>query len=139
MQQGQQDADGLLLVPAKYHGKGQIIDTFTLITPQGKSLAPSYNGVSETSLTGLYVYDSEMPENDILSFADGAVVVSPEDSLLQPFYDDNVRFEKAKADNIDERKLRSPIMTGIAGNIKNYAFKGSRAIFHILKQQIKAR
>ena len=27
MQQGQQDADGLLLVPAKYHGKGQIIDT----------------------------------------------------------------------------------------------------------------
>lgn len=119
--------------------KGQIIDTFTLITPQGKSLAPAYNGVSETSLTGLYVYETEMPEKDILSFADGAVVAAPENSLLQPFYDDNVRFEKAKADNIDERKLRSPIMTGIAGNIKNYAVKGSRAIFHIIKQQIKSR
>ena len=119
--------------------KGQIIDTFTLITPQGKSIAPAYNGVSETSLLGLYAYKGDMPEGDILSFADGAVVASPEDSLLQPFYDDNVRFEKAKEDNIDEKKLRSPIMTGIGGNIRNYAVKGSRAIFHIIRQQIKAR
>ena len=119
--------------------KGQIIDTFTLITPQGKSIAPAYNGVSETSLLGLYAYKGDMPECDILSFADGTVVASPEDSLLQPFYDDNVRFEKAKEDNIDEKKLRSPIMTGIGGNIRNYAVKGSRAIFHIIRQQIKAR
>ncbi len=119
--------------------KDQILGTFTLITPQGKSIAPSYNGVSETSLLGLYTYGKEMPKEDILSFADGAVVSAPEDSLLQPFYNDNVHFEKAKEDNIDENKLKSPIMTGIAGNLKNYAVKGSRAIFHIVKQQIKAR
>lgn len=119
--------------------KGQILDTFTLITPQGKSIAPAYNGVSETSLLGLYAYKGDMPEADILSFADGAVVSAPEDSPLQPFYDDNVKFEKVKEDNVDEKKLRSPIMTGIGGNIRNYAVKGSRAIFHIVKQQIKAR
>ena len=119
--------------------KGQIIDTFTLITPQGKSIAPAYNGVSETSLLGLYAYKGEMPSDDILSFADGAVVAADENSILQPFYEDNVRFEKAKEDNIDEKKLRSPIMTGIGGNLRNYAVTGSRAIFHIIKQQIKAR
>ena len=80
-----------------------------------------------------------MPSDDILSFADGAVVAADENSILQPFYEDNVRFEKAKEDNIDEKKLRSPIMTGIGGNLRNYAVKGSRAIFHIIKQQIKAR
>lgn len=119
--------------------KGQILDTFTLITPQGKSIAPSYNGVSETALLGLYAYKGDMPENDILSFSDGAVVTAPEGSILQPYYEDNVTFEKAKEDNVDEKKLRSPIMTGIGGNIRNYAIKGSRAIFHIIKQQIKAR
>ena len=119
--------------------KGQILDTFTLITPQGKSIAPSYNGVSETSLLGLYAYKGDMPEANILSFADGAVVASPEDSPLQPFYENNVKVREAKADGIDEKKLRSPIMTGIGGNIRNYAVKGSRAIFHIIKQQIKAR
>ena len=80
-----------------------------------------------------------MPEAEIIAFADGAVVSAPDDSLLQPFYEDNVTFEKAKEDNVDEKKLRSPIMTGIGGNIRNYAIKGSRAIFHIIKQQIKAR
>ena len=119
--------------------KGQILDTFTLITPQGKSLAPSYNGVSETSLIGLFLYENDMPAKDILSFADGAVASAPETSLLQPYYEDNVRFEKAKADGVDEKKLKSPIMTGIGGNLRNYAVKGSRAIFHIIKSQLKAR
>ena len=119
--------------------KGQILDTFTLITPQGKPLAPSYNGVSETALMGLYAYEKDMPEKDLLSFADGAVVSAPEDSLLLPFYDNNVKVREAKADGVDEKKLRSPIMTGIAGNLMNYAVKGSRAIFHIVKQQIKSR
>ena len=80
-----------------------------------------------------------MPEKDLLSFADGAVVSAPEDSLLLPFYDNNVKVREAKADGVDEKKLRSPIMTGIAGNLMNYAVKGSRAIFHIVKQQIKSR
>lgn len=119
--------------------KDQILSTFTLITPQGKSLAPSYNGANETSLLGLYTYEKDMPSNDLLSFADGAVVSAPESSILLPFYDDNVKFRTAKEDGVDEKKLKSPIMTGIAGNLGNYATKGLRAVLHIVSSQIKAR
>lgn len=118
--------------------KDQILDTFTLITPQGKSLAPSYNGCSETALLGLFAFKGDVPQ-EILSFCDGAVVSANESSLLQPFYDNNVRFEKAKKDNVDETKLKSPIMTGIGGNLRNYITKGARAISHIIISQIKAR
>lgn len=117
----------------------QILDTYTLITPQGKSIAPSYNGCSETALLGLYAFKGEMPKDDILSFCDGAVVSSPENSILSPYYEDNVQFRKAQVESINEKELKSPIMTGIGGNLKNYITKGSRAIFHIIKSQIKAR
>ncbi len=123
--------------------KGQILETYTLITPQGKSIAPAYNGCSETALLGLFAfYGDEIPNNimnDIIGFADGSVAASPKSSILTPFYDNNVIFKKALVEDIDETKLKSPIMTGIAGNLGKYITKGSKAIGHIIKTQIKAK
>ncbi len=122
---------------------GKILDTYTLITPQGKSIAPSYNGVSETALLSLYGFRGDKIEGellkDVISFADGCVVSAPADSVLQPFYKDNVRIKQALADKVSETKLKSPIMTGIGGNVKNYIVKGTRAISYIVAKQLKAK
>lgn len=132
--------------PQRHHwgrANDEILATYTLVTPQGKSLAPAYNGNSETALMGIFAFEGAEPEGkqleNILAFADGAVATDNEEGILTPFYDDNVKFKEAKADSIDESKLKNPIMTGFAGNLKNYVTKGSKAISHIIKSQIKAK
>ena len=132
--------------PQRHHwgrANDEILATYTLVTPQGKSLAPAYNGNSETAMLGLFAFDGALPEGklleDILAFADGAVATDNEDGILTPFYEDNVSFKEAKADSIDESKLKNPIMTGFAGNFKNYVTKGAKAIRHIIRAQRKAR
>ncbi len=119
---------------------GQILETYTLITPQGKSIAPAYNGCGETALLGLYAFEGEDIPTDmlteILSFADGCVVSAHEQSALSPFYEDNVTFKKTLVEDVDETKLKSPILTGIGGNLGKYISKGYKAIGHIIKTQI---
>lgn len=122
---------------------GQIYDTYTLVTPQSKSIAPAYNGNHEIAMLGLSCFGGDMPEDkalsDIISFCDGAVALENEDNILAPFYDDNVIIKDAKSDGIEESKLLNPVFTGIRGNVGNYVKKGSRAIFHIVKSQIKSK
>lgn len=121
--------------------KGQILDVYTLVTPQGKSIAPSYNGSTETAMTAIYPLGkeglSDEEKREICAFADGAVITAPEDSDALPFTKDNVTVQKGKADGINEKKLKSPIMTGLSGNLGKYIIKGSRAIGHIIFTQIK--
>lgn len=121
---------------------GEIYDTYTLVAPQSKSIAPSYNGNHEIAMLSLCAFEGGLPDdssmNDILAFADGVVVVDNH-SLLKPFYDDNVKFKETKADGIQENKLMSPVFTGIKGNLGKFIAKGARAIGHIVAQQIKAK
>ena len=121
----------------------EIQDTFTLVTPQAKSIAPAYNGNSENIMLGLFAYPKgDITENDLceaVAFSDGCVVSSPEGALLTPYLEDNVRFKETKAQQDREDKLRSPIMTGISGNVTKYIKYGFRAISHIIREQIKAR
>ncbi len=123
--------------------KDQILDVYTLVTPQGKSIAPSYNGSTETAITAIYPLGknglSEEEKNEICAFADGAVICTPEDSCILPFTKDNVTVQKVKADGINEKKLKNPIMTGISGNLGKYITKGSKAIGHIIFTQLKSR
>ncbi len=132
--------------PQRHHwgrANDEILATYTLVTPQGKSLGPAYDGNSETAMLAIFAFDGAQPEGtqleDILAFADGAVATDNEDGVLTPFYDDNVSFKEAKADSIDESKLKNPIMTGFAGNFKNYVTKGTKAIRHIIRAQRKAK
>ncbi len=128
-----------------HHGraKDQILDVYTLVTPQGKSIAPSYNGSSETAIFGLYPMSdkglSQEERDEICAFADGAVAVSPENGEVKPFTKENISVREGTADGIDEKDLRSPVLTGISGNLGKYITKGSRAIGHIVFTQIKAK
>ncbi len=123
--------------------KDQILNTYNFVAAQGKPLAPSYNGNSETAITGLFAFEGKEPEGkkltEICSFADGCVAVSEEGSIVSPFYGNNVTFAKTKKDGIDETKLKNPVATGLYKNLPTYLNKGVRAIAHIIITQIKAR
>ena len=123
--------------------KGQILDVYTLVAAQGKSIAPSYNGSCETAVLGLYPLSqdglSEAELADICAFADGAVITAPENSNIAPFSRDNITLREIKADGINEKDLKNPVMTGFAGNLKNYITKGTKAIGHIIFTQINSK
>lgn len=123
--------------------KDQILNAYTFVAAQGKPLAPSYNGNSETAVTGLFAFEGKEPTGDKLSeicaFADGCIAVADESSIVAPFYEDNVRFTETKADSIDESKLKNPVTTGLYKNLGAYLSKGVRAISHIIITQIKAK
>ncbi len=122
---------------------GEILDAYTLIAVQGKSIAPAYNGVRETAVLGLFGFEGEMPSQkslkEVTAFSDGAVATAPKDALLIPFYDDNVTFPKVRADHVEESKLKNPVMTGFSGNLFKYIRYGAKAIGHILKAQIQSK
>lgn len=122
---------------------GEILDAYTLIAVQGKSIAPAYNGVRETAVLGLFGFEGEMPSQKILkevtAFSDGAVAAAPKDAMLIPDYDDNVTFPKVRADHVEESKLKNPVMTGFSGNLFKYIHYGAKAIGHILKAQIQSK
>lgn len=121
----------------------EILGVYNLVAAQGKSIAPAYNGCSETALLSLYAFSGELKEDErldeILAFSDGAVLSCGENEAVEIFTGDNVTFEKTKEDGINESKLKNPVMTGFMGNLKEYVTKGSKAIAHIVKTQIKAR
>ncbi|MBR3835464.1 MAG: glycosyl hydrolase family 57 [Clostridia bacterium] len=123
--------------------KDQILDVYTLVASQGKSIAPSYNGSTETAVFGIYPLAkeglSEQEKTQICAFADGAVVSAPKTSDVQPFSGDNITVRESTADGINEKDLKNPVLTGVSGNIVNYITKGARAIGHIIITQIKSR
>ena len=123
--------------------KDQILDVYTLVASQGKSIAPSYNGSTETAVLGIYPLSAdgltEKEKTEICAFADGAVIVSPKESDVRPFGGDNITVREGTADGINEKDLKNPVMTGISGNLLNYITKGVRAIGHIIVTQIKSK
>ena len=122
--------------------KGQILDAYTLVAAQGKPLAPSYNGVSETALLGLFAFEGAPDEallSQVRAFADGCVAVAAEDSVAVPFEKDNVIISQSKKDNKSEKDLKNPVMTGLYGNLGNYIVKGVRGIGHIVWTQLKTK
>ena len=115
--------------------------TYTLIAPQGKSLAPSYNGSRERALLCLLPFAGGAPEEgrlaDLLAFADGAHAEGT-DGVLSPYAGENVWVRGAKAET-GRVRVRSPLLTGIRGNYGKYVFYGARAIAYIVKKQRQAR
>lgn len=132
--------------PQRHHSgraKDEILATYTLVTPQGKSIAPSYDGVTETSVMALCGAEAKLPDDgipaEVCAFSDGAVVIAPDGSPLLPFSRDNVSFRKAVETGETGEKLMNPVFSGISGNIIKYVTRGSRAISHIIFNQIKAK
>jgi hypothetical protein len=111
--------------------KDQVLDAYTLVAAQGKSIAPSYNGTSETAILGIYGFGESLTEeklSEIRAFADGCVAVTSEDSAVAAYEGDNVKFREYKKDNNSEKDLKNPVMTGLMGNLGEYIYKGVRGI-----------
>ncbi len=128
-----------------HHGraKDQILDTYTLVAAQGKSIAPSYNGSQETAILGLYPMSgnslSDSEKSEICAFADGALITADKNDCIAPFTSDNILLHESNADGINEKDLKNPVLTGLSGNLHKYVTNGARAITHIIKTQIKAK
>ena len=123
--------------------KDEILDTYTLVAAQGKSIAPSYNGSQETAIFGLYPMSKEGitvdERNEICAFADGSVITTNDNSSISPYSKDNVILHESKSDGINEKDLKNPVLTGFSGNLGKYITNGAKAITHIIKTQYKAK
>ncbi len=123
--------------------KGQVLDAYTLVAAQGKSIAPSYNGSSETAIFGLYPLSSSNLNDEqyaeVCAFADGSLITVPVGSPVAPFTGDNITVREGRADGKSEADLKNPVMTGFNKNLGQYIKKGARGIGHIIISQIKAR
>ena len=134
---------GTFYGPQRHHPNrsgDRIPKTFTLVAPQSKSLAPSYNGSRERAVLCLLPFFGDAPDNtaqkDLLAFADGAYVTGS-DALLKPFGGNNITVHTA--DGTVNDKIRSPLLTGIRGNLWKYAVYGVRAVGYIIRRQRKAK
>ena len=123
--------------------RDEILDTYTLVAAQGKSIAPSYNGSQETAIFGIYPMSkdglSTEEKNEICAFADGSVITTNDYSIISPFSNDNVVLHESNADGINEKDLKNPVLTGFSGNLGKYITNGAKAITHIIKTQYKAK
>ncbi len=121
----------------------EILDTYTLVAAQGKSIAPSYNGSCETAIFGIYPMAkdglSDNEKQEICAFADGALLTAPKNENVAPFVKDNITLKEVNADGINEKDLKNPVMTGFSGNLGKYVTNGVKAVAHIIKTQIKAK
>lgn len=115
--------------------------TYTLIAPQGKSLAPSYNGSCERAVLCLKPFEGNMPDEnslkELLAFADGAYVTGS-DETLSVFEGDNVIVHNV-VNKLENAKIHSPLLSGIKGNLGKYIVRGIRAISYIIRRQRKAK
>jgi len=121
----------------------ETLNAYTLIAAQGKSIGPAYNGATETALMGFFGFEGERPTqqqlDEICSFSDGCVVTAEVGSALLPFTDDNIRTTPPKPDGETGIKLKNPALSGLKGNAGKYVKYGAKALYHIIKEQIKAK
>lgn len=136
---------GTFFGPQRHHHNrsgDRILSTYTLIAPQGKSLAPSYNGSAERTVLCLLPFEGGMPERealaDLIAFADGAVAGENEEGILSPFSGDNVSI-RTPCGTADGVKMRSPLLTGIRGNFGKYITRGVKSVLYIARAQRKAK
>ena len=132
------------MIPVYYHinrSGDRIPLTYTLIAPQGKSLAPSYNGSREQAVMCLLPFGGEMPAkeelDDLLAFADGAFATGS-DGVVSPFEGENVTVHQVE-DKLENAKIRSPLLSGIKGNLGKYIVRGAKAVIYITGRQRKAK
>ena len=124
-------------------GNGSMIDSYTVVAPQSRSLAPAYNGATELAVMALYGFDGLAPQDallrEICAFADGATLLAPEDSPVNHAQLDYVRFPAATENNTDPAKLKPAIISGVMPSPLKIASIGARAFGNIIRKQWKSR
>jgi len=122
---------------------GAVRESFVVIAPQARSIAPAYNGVEENSVMALFAYEGLLPDeaalSDIAGFADGAAVLAGENSPVHPCIKDNIRFKAIKYNKVSSGELKSVMSSGVATGRLRTARIAASAIGNIVLSQIKAR
>ena len=122
---------------------GAVRESFVVIAPQARSIAPAYNGVEENSVMALFAYEGLLPDeaalSDIAGFADGAAVLAGENSSIHPCTKDNIRFKAIKYNKVSSGELKSVMSSGVATGRLRTARIAASAIGNIVLSQIKAR
>lgn len=83
------------------NGCGQLI--YSAMAPQVYSLAPSYNGAKETFSLFLSLSEAEQRLNNL---SKGAVLLSPENSKIHMYHEDNASFHASVASSTKEDDLK---------------------------------
>ncbi|MCL2531424.1 MAG: hypothetical protein FWE40_04635, partial [Oscillospiraceae bacterium] len=151
--QRENEQDTVKLAPfGTYHGPqrkhpsrggGSLMDAYTIVAPQSRSLAPAYNGVQESAVMGLFAYDGLRPQGEqlaeVCAIADGAVLHVPADSPVfpRPAEEDYVAF--APAQEHKAKKPKSVIFSGALPSPGRMARVGLRALRNIKRAQRRAK
>ncbi|MCL2106767.1 MAG: hypothetical protein FWH26_06925 [Oscillospiraceae bacterium] len=127
-------------------GNGSVCEAFVIVAPQSRSLAPAYNGAEETAVLALFGFEGLRPgeavTREACAFADGAVLLAPEDS---PVWGADMRGHAATGaaqalrGQGEKQKLRSPLFSGVLPGPLRMAGVGIRALGQMLRAQWKAR
>lgn len=122
---------------------GSVADALVLVSPLGRSLAPSYNGAQESFCLALDGFDGSAPDEqemgELCAFADGCVTVDVGDGPVHPFTGDNVNFKAIRKHSITDSQLRPAIFSGSVKDIKKVVSTAVRAFTNIVSHQIRAR
>ncbi len=123
---------------------GAVGDSFVMVAPQARSIAPAYNGAEENSIMAIFAYDGLLPENAVLSdicgFADGAVVLENTEApaAAHAFTGDNVNFEAIAYNAVKPEKLKSVVNSGVTPSPLEIGKIVVKAFGNIILSQIKA-
>ena len=122
---------------------GAVGESFVMVAPQAKSLAPAYNGVSERFMLYLSGYEGLAPEEktrrEAEGFADGAAVLGEEECFAHAMRGDNVDFQAIQYDRVQTADLKPVIVSGVMPGKLEMAKIAGKAFGNIIRSQLRAR
>lgn len=119
---------------------GCAADAFTVVSPQSRSIAPSYNGVEQWMSLALVCYDGLYPDdktmNFVNGFSEGSAAVDGNDKTVTSFKEDNVNFKAITENKVSDDELKSVIVSG--GNANDIVNMGN-ILLKVAKTMAKAK
>ncbi|MDR1734211.1 MAG: hypothetical protein LBR73_04955 [Oscillospiraceae bacterium] len=133
-----------------YHGKqrvhpsrakgifaGAVREAFVMVTPQSRSLAPAYNGASETAFLALRTDTDCLPE--AAAFADGAMLRTPPGSPVWQTLTDSIRRPAPVPAPEGGKKLKSVLVSGELPPLPKIAALALRAFGNMVLQEARSK
>lgn len=122
---------------------GGTAESFLVVSPQSRSIAPAYNGVEQWFSGALFAYDGLEPQeeilNEIIGFSEGSALSNGKDKNVMPFSSDNVSFKAIEKNVISDKQLKSVIVSGAKKDKFDMLKTGAKVFSNILISQIKTR
>lgn len=119
---------------------GCAADSFTVVSPQSRSIAPAYNGVEQWYSLAVVGYDGEYPNektmNFVNGFSEGSAAIDGEDMRVSSFKGDNVNFKAITENKVSDDELKSVIVSG--GNANDILNMG-RIVLKVAKTMTRAK